>query len=153
MIDYGEEGLVVCIFENHGFKAVERLPLAFLNSYLVHHVLVDESDLLIHFKQHLAHVVFWLDVDEGLLKLLFQVLSVVPFQFQDIHSNLAHGDSVELGTLRVYSFANKSIFISFVVLLVFNCRHFVVLVVVRVHVEEVYAVHIYVVDILLQGVA
>lgn len=123
------------------------VSLGILNAQMVAHVIIQQPHLLKQFEQGLSEIIARLDDVEGFIKLLIVILSLDPLHLKHIKSHFPHFYGVQFGRPRVSSFAHEPIFIPRIVLLVL---HYVLLVLVklRVQVEEVNACNVNLIHIL-----
>ena len=115
---------------------------------MVCQVFIEKSHLLEHFKYDLGYIIVILDDVQGFHILLTLVFPVYSFMLHNIKSNFAHLDGVQLGRPWIYCFSNKAVFVSLKVVLLLNDSLGVVLVVFVVQVEEINAVNVDVIHIL-----
>lgn len=119
---------------------------------MVCQIFIEKSHLLKHLKYHLGYIILILDDVQGFHKLLTLVFPVYSFVLHNVKSNFAHLDGVELGRPWIYCFTHKAVFVSLIVVLLLNDSLGVVLVVFIVQVEEINAVNVDVINILVYRV-
>ena len=133
-------------------KLFDRSLFGLLNINMVLEIVIGRLYLLKRLKNNVGEPIFFLDDMQRFGELLFLVLSLLSLFLKDINGYFLHFNGAQLGRPGVLCVALVATGISFVVGLAF-CERFSVLVELRVHVEEVNALHINFIHILAYGVA
>jgi len=153
VVDVLDEELVVIFLHQDFLEVLDGLLLLVLYLLMVLQIIVHYTHLLEHLEENFGDIVFVLDNVEGLPELLLVVLPLHPLHLENVKGDLAHLNGVELGRPGVLGLAHESRVVTLVILLVLHDLCGVVLVEFVVHVEEVDAVYVDVIHVLVHGVA
>ena len=139
---------VVVLLKEDLFELLNSVFLCLLNFKMVNHIVVDQSELFKHFVKHLSHVILSFYDVQSFPELFCRVLPLISFQLQNVESHFAQFNGVQLCAEWVCCLADEAVLVTLVIMLLVNHVRSVVLVILWIHIEEIYSVNINFINVL-----